>query len=155
MRQTVSKLCAHCRAVCRPIIWVHGNIQQTTAHVNYSWAGLTGTCKQLGQLHQPTYPRVSWSALLHHLAHSLFLKRQVVQGNCGITPNKLQQFWSILFHVLWGPLHHQKKFQRSELWISNYQGSKVKVSQSETRIQKWANKRCTHRVWCRFIGNRT
>ena len=41
----------------------------------------------------------------------------------------------------------------SEWWIWNYHGSKVKVSQSETRIQKWANKRCTYCVWCRFIGN--
>jgi len=29
--------------------------------------------------------------------------KEVVQGNCGITPNKLQQFWSLSFHVLWRP----------------------------------------------------
>jgi len=28
--------------------------------------------------------------------------RYIVQGHCDITPNKLQQFWSLLFHVLWG-----------------------------------------------------
>ena len=48
-----------------------------------------------------------------------------------------------------------KKSPRDSEWrFSNYHGSKVKVSQSETRIQKWANKRRTYRVWCRFIGNR-
>jgi len=78
---------------------------------------------------------------------------QLVQCNCGITPQKLQQFWSLLFHVLWGPLHHQKSPRDSEWRISNYQGSKVKVSQSETRIHKWTNKRCTYRVWCQCVGN--
>ena len=53
-----------------------------------------------------------------------------------------------------GPLYHQKSPRDSEWQFSNYQGSNVKVSQSETGIQKWANKRCTYCVSCRFIGNR-
>ena len=80
----------------------------------------------------------------------------LVQGYCGFTPNKLQQFWFDLFCCMYyGVPSTTKKSPRDSEWrISNYQGSKVKVSLSETRIQKWANNRCTYRVWCRFIGNR-
>jgi len=49
----------------------------------------------------------------------------VVQGHCDITPNKLQQFWSLLFHVLWSPLHYQKKSQR--FWVAVFKLSGVKV----------------------------
>jgi len=39
----------------------------------------------------------------------------IIQGQCDITPNKLQQFSSLLFHVLCGPLHHQKSPRDSVL----------------------------------------
>ena len=72
---------------------------------------------------------------VYRLCRLMTILNLVVQGHCGITPNKLQQFWSLLFHVLWGPSTTKKSPRDSEWRFSNYQGSKVKVSQSETRIQ--------------------
>jgi len=82
----------------------------------------------------------------------------VVQGICGQNGPNPKQIATVLISFVsctMGSPPPRKKSPRDSEWrFSNYQWSKFKVSQSETRIQKWANKRCTYRVWCQFIGNR-
>jgi len=76
----------------------------------------------------------------------------IVQDTCGQNGPNPKQIATVLISFVsctMGSPPSPKKSPRDSEWrFSNYQGSKVKVSQSETRIQMWANKTCIYRVWC-------
>jgi len=70
-------------------------------------------------------------------------RTELVQGTCGTNRPNPKQIATVLISFVsctMGSPPPPKKSPRDSEWrISNYQRSKVKVSQSETRIQKWAN----------------